>query len=548
MIEYPLHEMIFIIGDVMRNQNRKAFTTVELVIVIAVIAVLATVLVPVFSNLITKANDSEASQNALSAYKQHLIERAAEGELSEYYLFAAAEDRVVVLHRGAAVGIYENREAAMTALFGEQVSDCYAFGTGTEFLFAVLEGAEKQLVMDYYKVEDASSLQKDKCKRMCAYSNLSMFAHCDIIKLQLYVGSEIAANRDYTFDIQVLDVSGTFSVKKTYTLKVSGRDILPKDWNTFDVSHLGIRVGEGETLGFGGEGTTLPTYFSRNEVSPALNCLGSFAVDGPMNLLVGVIGVERPVTEHVQREQLQKLLQGKYLSVLGDDVCTYDGYSYPTASLDKPYYPKRDVDSVEKTFWVQLIDALDMRLLVNNSWSGSKILDSMWKRAGCRERPTQLHADGNINRGKTPDVIVSFMGNNDYFADDRAVGTVNADLFAWVEQIINGGSGGPNTFAEGYALMVAKMRKAYPNAKIFLFNMVTNETHTLEKAERYNAIINAIAEQYGCYVADLTHSVMSGTNYEKYASGDNLKLNAAGMDVLTELLIEAMADCYLQGK
>ena len=52
-----------------KKNNRKGFTTVELIIVIAVIAILATVLIPTFSNLITKANDSAALQEANSLLK-----------------------------------------------------------------------------------------------------------------------------------------------------------------------------------------------------------------------------------------------------------------------------------------------------------------------------------------------------------------------------------------------------------------------------------------------------------------------------------------------
>ena len=54
-----------------KKNNRKGFTTVELVIVIAVIAILATVLIPTFSNLINNANDSkymQAAKNAHTAY------------------------------------------------------------------------------------------------------------------------------------------------------------------------------------------------------------------------------------------------------------------------------------------------------------------------------------------------------------------------------------------------------------------------------------------------------------------------------------------------
>ena len=52
-----------------KKNNRKGFTTVELVIVIAVIAILATVLIPTFSNLIEKANESAALQEATNAVK-----------------------------------------------------------------------------------------------------------------------------------------------------------------------------------------------------------------------------------------------------------------------------------------------------------------------------------------------------------------------------------------------------------------------------------------------------------------------------------------------
>lgn len=50
-----------------KKNNRKGFTTVELVIVIAVIAILATVLIPTFSGLIGKANASGALQTARNA-------------------------------------------------------------------------------------------------------------------------------------------------------------------------------------------------------------------------------------------------------------------------------------------------------------------------------------------------------------------------------------------------------------------------------------------------------------------------------------------------
>ena len=58
--------------------KKKGFTIVELVIVIAVIAILAAVLIPTFSNVVTKANKSKAMQAARNEYELYLSEHATE--------------------------------------------------------------------------------------------------------------------------------------------------------------------------------------------------------------------------------------------------------------------------------------------------------------------------------------------------------------------------------------------------------------------------------------------------------------------------------------
>ena len=67
-------------------KNRKGFTIVELVIVIAVIAILAAVLIPTFSGVISKANSSAALQEATSAMKATLA-MSKNGVISENTLF-----------------------------------------------------------------------------------------------------------------------------------------------------------------------------------------------------------------------------------------------------------------------------------------------------------------------------------------------------------------------------------------------------------------------------------------------------------------------------
>ena len=63
----------------MKKTNKKGFTIVELVIVIAVIAILAAVLIPTFTGVIEKANQSAVLQAAKNAYTSILADDVADG-------------------------------------------------------------------------------------------------------------------------------------------------------------------------------------------------------------------------------------------------------------------------------------------------------------------------------------------------------------------------------------------------------------------------------------------------------------------------------------
>ena len=57
----------------MKRNNKKGFTIVELVIVIAVIAILSTVLIPTFSGVRKSAQDAADLQNARNTYTEYLV-------------------------------------------------------------------------------------------------------------------------------------------------------------------------------------------------------------------------------------------------------------------------------------------------------------------------------------------------------------------------------------------------------------------------------------------------------------------------------------------
>ena len=87
----------------MLNRNKKGFTIVELVIVIAVIAILAGVLIPTFAGIISKANESKALQESQNAIKVVVTECVIKGitvpQATVYYFDkAATEDDAKVIY------------------------------------------------------------------------------------------------------------------------------------------------------------------------------------------------------------------------------------------------------------------------------------------------------------------------------------------------------------------------------------------------------------------------------------------------------------------
>lgn len=77
------------------KKMKKGFTIMELVIVIAVIAILAAVLIPTFSNITENANESAAMQEARNEWTNYTVEIATSStEFNADYVvvYAAAED------------------------------------------------------------------------------------------------------------------------------------------------------------------------------------------------------------------------------------------------------------------------------------------------------------------------------------------------------------------------------------------------------------------------------------------------------------------------
>lgn len=96
------------------KKAKRGFTITELVIVIAVIAILAAVLIPTFSNVIKRANESAAMQEARNEW----VNFSAEEKIST----ANAESKDFLLKSGDYYFIVENGQFKETALEDEDVS------------------------------------------------------------------------------------------------------------------------------------------------------------------------------------------------------------------------------------------------------------------------------------------------------------------------------------------------------------------------------------------------------------------------------------------
>ena len=100
----------------MNKKNRKGFTIVELVIVIAVIGILATVLVPTFGNVIDNANQSAAVQEAKNAYTNYVAAVAGTGNVADDAVIAV-KGGFVIVDNGAVVNeLFEEEADALAAL------------------------------------------------------------------------------------------------------------------------------------------------------------------------------------------------------------------------------------------------------------------------------------------------------------------------------------------------------------------------------------------------------------------------------------------------
>lgn len=243
-------------------------------------------------------------------------------------------------------------------------------------------------------------------------------------------------------------------------------------------------------------------------------------------------------------------LKGKRISILGDSISTYTGISNdasvnPTLSGGAIYYTAGRYGVYQAdTWWQQTIDRLGLDLTVNNSWSGSCVLNTRSGTVGAYiDRCVQLHNTA----GEEPDIIAIYLGTNDFYSAKGTLGSADSivydTLIAENEGIYTYAQ--PNTSAEAYAIMLHKAMTRYPNAEVYCFTLLPEQGLSASHQallEQFNQNIQSIAEHFGAYVVDLYNKsgIHADKDFQFYIADNFLHPGPAGMDAITGCFTSAL--------
>ena len=248
---------------------------------------------------------------------------------------------------------------------------------------------------------------------------------------------------------------------------------------------------------------------------------------------------------YVKKEGNYNPLEGKKLSILGDSISTFDGYSNnkdynSTLNSGNTWYSTTgiiyDMTGVNDTWWMQTIDELGMTLNVNNSISGSRVFAT--SNAGYK-RATELDNNDDV----APDIIALWMGINDVRDALDTLGTFESINFDTLKS--NGTYITPTTFAEAYAITIDKMINKYEDVDIYCFTLLPAANNpTEENLLKTNDIIRKVANHYNVNIVDLYNdSGITSSNWSNYL-GDGLHPKKAGMDAIAQTFINKLKEEY----
>ena len=223
---------------------------------------------------------------------------------------------------------------------------------------------------------------------------------------------------------------------------------------------------------------------------------------------------------------ISEKLENKLISILGDSISTCEGvsdnvvYNTTLASNESRYFADDinhdsteatiELSSVNETYWMQIINEFNAELLVNNSWRGKKLTDSI-------SRATELHKDTEES-DVAPDIVIIMLGTNDVQS--------GTDV---------------NTAITAYNLILTSIQEAYPNVDIFVGGLLNYSENSL--ISDYNTAFKTMCTELGIGFIDFYNCGINTSNKTTYLA-DSLHPNALGFNLMAAQAIKDIINYY----
>lgn len=204
---------------------------------------------------------------------------------------------------------------------------------------------------------------------------------------------------------------------------------------------------------------------------------------------------------------------GKTVSILGDSISTYKGYVPDGYSCFYPY-PTADLGDVNQTWWMQVINKLGMKLLKNNSYSGTCVSEGTGNNSTVQDSRLKELLFGT----EAPDIIIIFMGSNDCGSQ-------------YVKY---------DTFKNSYKVMLDKIKVLCPNSEIYIMTLPPSKLYNENDRVEYNEVIRQYAKDYNLPLVEMNNTY-NGDDCSKYLV-DSAHQNLAGMTKLANAVIQGMLE------
>ena len=196
------------------------------------------------------------------------------------------------------------------------------------------------------------------------------------------------------------------------------------------------------------------------------------------------------------------------VSLLGDSITTYKGYTMYPANGQYPNGNYTDFTSVTQTYWYQLIynKMSNAVLEANSAYTGTCVQNTTSK-----GHPGYGFLQRYVDLGN-PDVIFINGGTNDAWSYSLPVGTL--DFTKATEDLDT------YQFAQAYDKLIRLIRAKYPKAKVFC--IIGDNVMDAGKTA-YAKVIRDVCNQYGLHYAEVVFADRTASTYDK------VHPNVAGM-------------------